>query len=286
MTFGVTKVGGSLTLSEDTIFQQYNFERYRFVGPFRRRSLYKEVQRKYPDITSRLEDLVVAAEGAELKPLTISEIRSGDICINAVYGIQIPENGIFDEYFREEINKNLEEQNLLKRLIGYTHSVNEVLPNFLKMYEERYRSILSDARAHLFARKFAGLEDVLSQSLPGVCFEQAVALNCLISNDPDLRRLGVEYRVVGGKVIFKSKSRWFQRIGYEVFNHAWVKITFQKECSESWITSDAYILDPDTDAVYEYDKKDVFSVLRYIEFPLEESAQFLLRLPKKEFKNL
>ena len=255
-------VGGSLTKEERISLEEYldhieddetdSSERFlRKVSELR-----ELVKNKYAGTTKKLDEILGEFPPRQYKRkyFSRSEPQTGDLCANVDYCIRIPDSSVLRGCFSEEIKEN-ESKSGMAKLIGYTEAVYNKLPHLFDGLDDRSSRAMDVVWDEMSYHKVIRLEDVIRGELPAVCFEQAIALNHLISNDPEIKRLGGKSTIDNGYYM-SNKGKFYE--------HSWVKLTFPRAYPEYGIDSTVYVLDAAFDEVIEYREKCDCSEDKYV----------------------
>jgi hypothetical protein len=259
------KVGGSLSPEELELVKNLSFNQ---IEPKTKKaeklldSYIQKINQRYPDMQSRLEDLVeFSSEKYEYLPTESTDLKEGDICVNSDYGVKVPPAGKVSAIFNTRIEETRKKRGINK-IISYTIGISRDMPHafgVIGFYSAKTYNALSSAKNYLLHFKKMSLEDSITGYVPPVCFEQALALACLLSEDEDIKRLGGKAHLTGG---MRFERGYFNRS--KGVHHAWVRLDFKDIHPEEGIDSHVYILDPAFKKVFSYDPNYTGSRIRYI----------------------
>lgn len=270
----IESVGGTLKEAEKEALKEYSDSCKRSSGIGLSeliKTASENLRRKYPGTTKTIEEMLgeTGFEKYERRKFSDNEILPGDICRNDTYFVYIPDRKVLDNCLVKELEEN-KDKSVIDKITGYTQSIYKSIAHFLAGVNGDEEKALDIAWGDVYKKKILSLEDTISGKLPAACFEQALALNYLVSRDPEIRRLGGVSTLDGGYHL--------NRKGFG--EHAWVILKFPKTYPEQNINSAVYILDATAGKVFEYNKELDSTETRYVQEPsqpIEESTYFIFR---------
>ncbi len=269
-------VGGSFTTEEQSFLEKYLHKDGDPKNDTKEagekvKEISEKVSKKYTSLLKDLDEILSDSdENYEKVNFSAGDIRYGDLCRNSTYRVLIPQDDIMKRLLSKEIEEN-KEKNPVARILGYVSSVYNRLPHLFDEVESEFYELMDKAWGELYDNKIIKLDEVLKGKLPSVCFEQALVLNYLILNDPEIKRLGGK-STIGNGFLLEDKDDFGE--------HAWVTLTFPKTYPEEKIMSKIYILDASRNLVFEYEPSDSSTALRYVQpsdEKLLEDGYFILR---------
>ncbi len=184
---------------------------------------------------------------------TAGNIQAGDICINVDYGVAIPPSEVlYNCCLKNELKENLAKMGIAK-ITGYVNSVQRKLKHSLGGLSGVELIAMEIAQDELYYQKIIPLETIIEGNLPAVCFEQALTLNWLLSNDPEIKFMGGKARVCNGYLLNRS-----------FVGHTWVTLNFPSAHPECGLDAKQYTLDPSYGKVFRTVMGSTYTRLRYI----------------------
>ncbi len=274
-------VGGSLTAKEQSLLEKYlDRDTETSVGTSKKRiaKLFETVKTKYPGASKPLDQILDSLdENYDKISFSAAEIGPGDLCRNLTYLVSIPEHDIMKRLLSKEIEQN-KEKTAIERLFGYPAAIYNI-PNLFDGLGKESDKAMDVVWGRLYDDKIINLQDILTRDLPAVCFEKALVLNYLLSNDPEIKRLGGR-STVGNGYILEDKDDFCE--------HAWVVLAFPKIYPDQGINSETYILDASINKVFEYKQSETSTAFRYVKDSDEKllsEGSFVVLRPKTQTKS-
>ncbi len=267
--------GGSLTETEQIELSDYKSKsdaKPRRTKKFEQilRSVSDKVENTYPNARRGLEKML--DHGGDVEPYSSGSIRAGDLCGNATYFVSIPADTVLRKLLKKYVDRNTEKRGL-SRIIEYNNSVYRGIPHMFDLLDkddDHHTKAMDEVWTKLYGGKVVRLEDVITRDAPGVCFEQALILNYLLSSDDYIKNLGGKTRIGMGYQLSDGKFG----------EHAWVVLTFDTVHPKSGINDTVYVLDPAYGKMFVYDALNDSTEYRYIEqsdTELIEEGDYIIR---------
>lgn len=183
----------------------------------------------------------------------------GDICMGSGYGVSIPADEVLRELCNNFSVANI--KNGLERVLEYVEAVNVQMKHIANSANGE-KPVMGLVYAFHKANqgKIIRLEDIMRGNLPGVCFEQAIALAVLINRDKELSSIGIKANVALGNYVRLGMNPDYGA------SHAWVRLSVPKGLEGRGFDHTTYILDPTNNRAYVLDHNALNSERKYQEF--------------------
>lgn len=187
------------------------------------------------------------------------QIRAGDVCVSGQYGVIVPKYQALNE-ISSLVNKTNPKPDLqyISKLVEAVHLTIEHAPRAFRKYDKSEMLTAGIIFKSYYQGKKMQLEDFLSGELPASCFEKAIALALLLSEDKGLDKFGIKTYLAVGARIFSGEYQ---------SGHAWVRMEVPKGMEKFGLFEGAYALDPSDNKIYRLENA-ACAKLKYVPYPI------------------